>query len=157
MQAEDRARLLDVLEAASDARSFVQGETRASLDRDKKLALALRKCIEIIGEAAANVSDEARALLPEIPWPKVVGMRHRLVHGYFAVDLNRIWDTVTLDLPPLIQAIEALSADSEEGCAGNGPPPRPPEVAPPSPVSADDLLATSAPTGPTALAPDATA
>jgi uncharacterized protein with HEPN domain len=95
-----------MLEAAREARSFAAGKAREDLDRDRMLVLALVKCIEIIGEAATKVGPETRKLYPEVPWPAVVTMRHRLIHAYYDMDVDRIWDTVTEDLPPLITALE---------------------------------------------------
>lgn len=76
------------------------------------LALSLVRCIEIIGEAASRVSGETRMLVPQIPWPDLVGMRNRLVHAYFDIDLDRVWDTVLDDLPPLIAQLEELTPPS---------------------------------------------
>ena len=70
------------------------------------LELSLVRLIEIVGEAAARVSLERRTLYPSIPWREVIGMRNRLVHGYDSVDLDVLWDTVELDLPPLIIELE---------------------------------------------------
>ena len=64
------------------------------------------KSIEIVGEAAARVGTEVRAEFPEIPWPKVVGMRNPLIHSYFDIDNDRVWDTATEDLPKLKAIIE---------------------------------------------------
>jgi len=73
------------------------------------LVHSLVRCIEIVGEAAAVVSAEGRRKLPDLPWADIVAMRNRLIHGYFQIDLDRVWDTVTDDLPPLITALrEAL-------------------------------------------------
>ncbi len=90
---------------------FPRGKTRESLDRDRVLLLALVKSIEIVGEAATKVSAEARDLLPSIPWPAVVTMRHRLIHAYHDMDADRVWETVTEDLPPLIAALEKAIAE----------------------------------------------
>jgi uncharacterized protein with HEPN domain len=70
------------------------------------LQLALVRLIEIIGEAATRVSKETRAACPIIPWDDVIGMRNKLIHGYDSVDLDILWDTVTDDLPPLIEELE---------------------------------------------------
>lgn len=73
--------------------------------------LGLLKCIEIVGEAAARVGADTQGRYPQIPWADIVGMRNRLVHVYFDIDLDRVWDTVEQDLPPLIAALEdALNA-----------------------------------------------
>jgi len=72
------------------------------------LALAIVKCIEIVGEAAGGISQESRERFDNVPWADIVGMRHRLVHAYFDIDLDRVWDTITDDLPPLIAELERI-------------------------------------------------
>jgi len=99
-----------MLEAAREAIAFIEGQSRSDLAADRKLALALARCIEIVGEAAANVSLEGQARIPGIPWRSIVGMRNRVVHAYFDVDLDRLWDTVTDDLPPLVAELERILA-----------------------------------------------
>lgn len=108
MQLDDDTRLHHMLDAAREAVSFVQGKTRQDLGENRQLALSLVKCIEIIGEAASKVSEEARSTHQEIPWRVIVAMRNRLIHGYFDVDLDRVWGTVTRNLPPLIEALEKI-------------------------------------------------
>lgn len=76
------------------------------MENDEQLALAIVKSVEIAGEAAANIGPDVRAHLPEIPWPKVVGMRNHLIHSYFDIDNDRVWDTATVDLPVLKTIIE---------------------------------------------------
>jgi uncharacterized protein with HEPN domain len=109
MTPDDDARLRHMLEAARDAMGFMEDCSREDLDRDRKLALAIVKCIEIIGEAAAKVTAETRQSNPSIPWPAIVGMRNRLIHGYFEIDLDRVWNTVRINLPPLVEMlVEAI-------------------------------------------------
>jgi len=105
MRKDDRVRLQHMHEAAGEALSFAAGRSRADLNRDRQLVLSLVKDIEIAGEAAARVSAEARAALPAIPWADIVGMRNRLIHGYYTVDLDRVWSTVSDDLPPLVREL----------------------------------------------------
>jgi uncharacterized protein with HEPN domain len=81
MQKDDTIRLRHMLEAAEDAREFVAGLTRNSLDTDRKLQLALVKSIEIMGEAASKVTIETRESLSQIPWTSIVGIRNRLIHA----------------------------------------------------------------------------
>ena len=69
---------------------------------------ALVRSIEVIGEAAVKISPEYKLATPEIPWRKLVGMRNRLIHGYFDIDPDTVWDTTVLDLPPLIERLSAL-------------------------------------------------
>ncbi len=97
-----------MLDAAREAVGFGAGSTTPELLQNRMLALAIIRCIEIIGEAAFKVSPETRARHPEIPWVDIIGMRHRLVHAYFDVDLNRLCDTISEDLPPLIAMLEAI-------------------------------------------------
>jgi uncharacterized protein with HEPN domain len=80
---------------------FIAGRKRADLETDDQLALAIVESIEIAGEAAAHVGAAVRAELPEIPWPEVVGMRNHLIHSYFDIDNDRVWDTATEELPKL--------------------------------------------------------
>ena len=70
------------------------------------------KCVEIVGEAASAVGTETVARYPQIPWRQIRGMRNRLVHGYYEIDLNIVWDTVENNLAPLAAALEEfLPAD----------------------------------------------
>lgn len=102
MPNDDLVRLQHMLDAAAEAVSFAQGQTRADLAQDRKLVLALVKAVEIIGEAAYRVSPETQEQLPEIPWDDIISMRHRLVHAYFDINLDILWRTIEDDLPPLI-------------------------------------------------------
>ncbi len=102
MRKSDRVRLQHMLDAAQEAIAFVREAHREDLDRDRKLTLALVKDVEIIGEAAYQVSETTQEQLPEIPWADIIGMRHRLVHAYFDINLDVLWNTVQKDLPPLV-------------------------------------------------------
>jgi len=68
----------------------------------------LRKSHEIIGEAARSVSEETRLLIPQVHWKAIIGMRDRLIHGYYKVDLNIVWEVLVDDLPPLIAVLETI-------------------------------------------------
>ena len=107
---DDSLRLGDMLAAARDARAFVAGKAERDLAHDRQLTLALLKCLEIIGEAAARVGEGSRAKYPALPWADMVGMRNRLVHVYFDVDLALLWTTVRDDLPGLIAELERILA-----------------------------------------------
>jgi uncharacterized protein with HEPN domain len=108
MLKHDVIRLQHMLDAAREAVSFAQGRSRADLKRDRMLALSLVKAIEIVGEAALQMSEPTRDELPSIPWADIIGMRHRLVHAYFDINLDILWQTVQGDLPALIAQIEPL-------------------------------------------------
>jgi len=88
------------------------GRARPDLETDRSLELSLIRLVEVIGEAASQVSRETRARYPHIAWHPMVGMRHRLIHGYDYIDLDLLWDTVTLDLPALVrQLVDVLEAE----------------------------------------------
>jgi uncharacterized protein with HEPN domain len=114
MRRDDTIRLWHMLDAAREAVGFAQDRTRVDLNADRKLVLALVKDIEIIGEAAYQVSQTARDQLPGIPWDDIIGMRHRLVHAYFDINLNILWRTVQDDLPPLIAQLERLAPKEDD-------------------------------------------
>ncbi len=108
MRRDDAIRLRHMRDAAREALDFVHGRTRAALEHDRMLVLALVKAIEIIGEAAYQVAPATRAHVPHVPWDDIIGMRHRLVHAYFDINLDILWNTVQHDLPPLLAALERL-------------------------------------------------
>jgi len=93
-------------DAAREALSFIEGRTRADLETDRMLVLSLVKEIEIIGEAASKVSRETRDVLPDVPWPDLTGMRHRLIHAYFDINVEVVWQTIVQDLPSLLSVLE---------------------------------------------------
>ena len=101
-------RLQHMLEAANEALSFIQGKTRPDLDKDRMLVLSLVKELEIIGEAAGKVSPEVRSQNSAIPWQDIGGMRNRLIHAYFDINLDVVWKTVTRDLPSLKAELEKI-------------------------------------------------
>ena len=105
---DDANFLRDMIDASKEAISFAQGKQRGDLDKDRKLVLAIVRLVQIIGEAADHVSRGFQETHPEIPWPIIIGMRNRLAHAYFDVDLDRVWDTVKDDLPPLIDQLEQI-------------------------------------------------
>lgn len=109
----DRERMLHMLAAGRDAVAIAAGRTRPDLDTDVQLRHALTHCVAIIGEAAARVSDEGRALAPDLPWPRIVGMRHILVHAYYKVDLDAVWSVVAQHVPMMIPLLEAATTGSE--------------------------------------------
>jgi uncharacterized protein with HEPN domain len=113
MNTNDLTRFTHMLEAAKEAQDFIHNRDKEDLDTNRMLVLSLLKLIEIIGEAAANISKETQNQIPQLPWPAIIAMRNRLVHGYFAVDLDRVWDTVTNDLPPLITELENIIASAQ--------------------------------------------
>ncbi len=110
---DDPVRLHHMLDAAKEAVLFAENRTRSDLESDRMLTLSLVKCIEIIGEAAARMTKERQQELPQIPWPQIISMRNRLIHAYFEIDLDAVWDTVTGDIPVLIVQLEEIITESE--------------------------------------------
>ena len=108
MLREDRIRLQHMLESANDAVSFAANRTRQDLDSDRQLVMAVVKCVEIIGEAASKISSETQAETPNLPWSDMINMRHRLVHGYYEINLDVVWRTIQDDLPSLIEALRNI-------------------------------------------------
>ncbi len=106
MHQTDRIRMQHMLDAAKEARYFMLGRTRKDLETDRMLVLSLIKDLEIIGEAASKVTIETTSEFRSIPWRDIIGMRNHLIHSYFDVDIELVWDTVDRDLPPLIAQLE---------------------------------------------------
>lgn len=108
----DEDRLRHMLEAASKASGLIEGLTPADLKGDELRSLALTHLLEILGEAAKGVSEETRVKYPQLPWTQMAATRDRLIHGYFSVDLDIIWEIVEHDLPSLIVSLEAALQDT---------------------------------------------
>jgi uncharacterized protein with HEPN domain len=97
-----------MLDHSKEAATLIAGKDKAELQHDRVLDLALIRLVEIVGEASAKVSSAIQKKYPSIPWHQVIGMRNRLIHGYDSVDLDVLWDTIEVDLPPLIAALEKI-------------------------------------------------
>jgi len=104
----DDAYLLDIVIAARKAMQFIEGMTWAEFDGSELHQVAVIRPLEIIGEAAGRVSAETKRSHPKIPWQQMIGMRNRLIHEYFRIDLEAVWHTVHKDLPELIALIEPM-------------------------------------------------
>ena len=100
--------LRQMLDYSREVMGMMQGQVRADLDTDRKLNLALVRLLEILGEAANRVPSSDRAKYPQIPWPQLVSLRNRLIHGYDHVDFDILWQIVTRDLPTLTQELEEI-------------------------------------------------
>jgi uncharacterized protein with HEPN domain len=111
----DAALLLDMLLAARDALGFVKGLDEAAFLNSRLHQNAVIRALEVIGEAAGRVSTATHAAHREIPWREITGMRHRLIHGYDDVHLDRVWIVLRDDLGPLIAVLEQLVPHEDEG------------------------------------------
>jgi len=111
---DDLIYIRHALDAAEKIHAFTKGKTRGVLDADEKLALALVRLLEIIGEAAKCVSPEFGSRNQDIPWKKMIGMRNRLIHGYFDINYDIIWDTVINDIPGLVNLLKKVLSVSDK-------------------------------------------
>jgi len=102
---DDTVRVRHMMDHAREALDLVRRKGRADLDSDRTLSLALVRLLEIVGEAANRTSAGLRAAHPAIPWPEIVGLRNRLIHGYDSVDMDILWEILTDDIPPLIEKL----------------------------------------------------
>ena len=110
---EDVVRVQHMFDAVQKITEFIQARTRADLEIDEKLTLALIRLLEIIGEAAKSISPSFRERYPKIPWKEISGTRDRLIHGYFDIDLDIIWQIVSRDLPSLISEIKKMLSEEK--------------------------------------------
>ncbi|MDE2376593.1 HepT-like ribonuclease domain-containing protein [Bradyrhizobium sp.] len=113
MRPDDATRIRHMIEAAETALRFAAGRNRADVDTDDQLRFALVQAVQIIGEAASRLSAETRSALPSIPWPDIIFMRNRLVHAYFDIDHDIVWQTVSDDLPALLPLLHAISLNDK--------------------------------------------
>lgn len=120
-QHDDSASLRQMLDHSREAVALVQGRSRADLDGERVLTLALCRLIEIIGEAANRVSQSRRARHPEIPWAGIIGLRNRLIHGYDSIDHEILWQILTTDLPPLTATLGEILGGGDR-CTDGGTP-----------------------------------
>jgi uncharacterized protein with HEPN domain len=114
MLKDDLVYLNHMLDMARKAIGKVTIKSRADFDADEDLRMVLAHLVQIIGEAARRVSTEAREHHPEIPWHKVIGMRHRIVHDYMDINQDILWDVVSSDLRELIPLLEAIVLQGTE-------------------------------------------
>jgi len=104
---DPKERLRDILDAIAALQRY-SDRTRLDFDQDELLQVWFLRHLQIIGEAARSIPEDIRALAPDIPWPNIVGMRNILVHGYFQIDTDMVWEAATRHVPALEPAIERL-------------------------------------------------
>jgi len=106
MARDSRVYLEDIVTAADRIAAYVTGHTHDSFVADAKTVDAVVRNLEIIGEATKQVADDVRRQAPEIEWTKIAGLRDVLIHAYFTVDLEIVWDVVANKLPPFVRQVK---------------------------------------------------
>jgi uncharacterized protein with HEPN domain len=110
----DAVYLHHILDAINRIQGYTAGVSYDQFLQDSLLQDGVVRQLEIIGEAAKNVSSTFRDAHPELPWRQMTGTRNKLIHGYFEVNLFIVWDTVQSDLPPLKQQVERIIEEMDE-------------------------------------------
>lgn len=110
---DPKERVLDIMEAIAAIERH-RGRDKAAFERDELLQVWFLRHLQIIGEAARTLPGDVRALAPEIPWPEIIGMRNILVHGYFDIDTDIVWDAAMRDVPAIKPAVERLLETLEQ-------------------------------------------
>jgi len=100
--------LEDILSAIEFIESFIQGFSKNNLEDDPKTLHAVIRDLEVIGEAVKHLPDETKNLSHQIEWKKIAGLRDILIHEYFGIDIEIIWDVITHKIPDLKNAVKAL-------------------------------------------------
>src|SRR3990172_7498018 len=103
----------DILDSVNDIGNFIEGMDFKEFIEDKKTIYSVVRAIEIIGEATKNIPEQIKKKYPEVPWKKMAGMRDRLVHEYFGVDLEILWGTAKEDVPVLKTPVSKVLEDME--------------------------------------------
>jgi len=98
---------------ASEAVELLGDKTDVDLANDRVLSLALVRLLEVVGEAANRIPRDVRAQYPQLPWSQMISLRNRVNHGYDSVDLEIVWAIIAHDLPPLINALDAILVEQE--------------------------------------------
>lgn len=113
MGKSDFARLKHMVEAAQTSLQFIKGKKRKELENNKMLCFAVIRALEIVGEAASQVTKSFQSKHPNIQWRAIVGMRNRLIHAYFNIDYEIVWQAVKFEVPKLIKDIQAIINEIE--------------------------------------------
>jgi uncharacterized protein with HEPN domain len=103
---DDLSRLHHMHDATKEILTFLHNQTKDNFADNRMLQLAVIKDLEIIGEAANKVSVDTKSKYPKIPWRQMVGMRNRLIHAYFGINIEIVWQTVQENLPTLLEDLE---------------------------------------------------
>ncbi len=109
---DDTVSIRHMFDHAVEAVEMARGRSRADLDRDRQLNLALVRLVEIIGEAAKRVGPATCEAHPQIPWTQIIGTRNRLIHGYDRVNFDILWRIVSGELPSLVEQLKTILSNA---------------------------------------------
>lgn len=98
----------DILEETQNIKDFIKGVSREDFLENRKTINAVIRSLEVIGEASKKIPDEIKAKNPAIPWREMAGMRDKLIHEYFGVDLDIVWVVASEEIPPLEEKIDKI-------------------------------------------------
>lgn len=104
----------DILDAIVEIKEFIQGMRFENFAKEKKAINAVVRSLEVIGEATKKIPEDLRERYPQIPWRRMAGMRDKLIHEYFGIDLEIIWEVINNELPPVKPMIQRVLKDIED-------------------------------------------
>lgn len=114
MSRSQKQYVLDIVKAMEDARGFVEDLTFEELEEDLRTQYALQRAFEIIGEATKSIDTSVQGQYPDVPWNQMAGMRDMLIHKYFAVNMEVVWETIHHDFPKVQPRLRQILEDLPE-------------------------------------------
>ncbi len=113
MKKDDSVYLRHIIDSCERIERYVEGVSKDKFFETELLQDAVIRQLEIMGEAASNLSDDLRFINPKVPWREIIGLRNRVIHAYFEVNLDILWEAVTNDIPSLVVELEKILAENE--------------------------------------------
>ncbi|MFH1586056.1 MAG: DUF86 domain-containing protein [archaeon] len=104
----------DILENINDIESFSKGMSKSTLKFDLLRQKAIIRSLEVIGEASKNIPESFRKEYPQVPWRDIAGFRDVMIHGYFRIDLDKVWNIIKMDIPDLKEKISNIKVELEK-------------------------------------------
>ena len=114
MKKDEGVFLRYILDSMDLIEGYLKGKTYEEFEENQMLQDAVIRELEIVGEATKSLSQEFREKYPDIPWRQMAGMRDKLIHGYFGVDVGAVWDTATEDIPSLREKLQKILENKEK-------------------------------------------